>query len=43
MGEERRFHDVSFGFDIKTRMGRVRGRRSVDDVWKMVSELRNLA
>ncbi|OBT45177.1 hypothetical protein VE00_04285 [Pseudogymnoascus sp. WSF 3629] len=44
VGEERRFHDVSFDFDMKTRMGRVWGRRrSVDGVWEQVSELLDLS
>ncbi|KFZ02791.1 hypothetical protein V502_11507 [Pseudogymnoascus sp. VKM F-4520 (FW-2644)] len=44
VGEERRFHDVSFEFDMKTRMGRVWGRRrSVDGVWEQVSGLLDLS
>ncbi|KAH6715262.1 hypothetical protein DL95DRAFT_382518 [Leptodontidium sp. 2 PMI_412] len=39
VGEERRFHDVSFDFDMKTKIGRVWAtRRSVDGEWQQVSQ-----
>ncbi|KAH7321522.1 hypothetical protein BKA65DRAFT_512360 [Rhexocercosporidium sp. MPI-PUGE-AT-0058] len=39
VGEERRFHDVSFDFDMKTNIGRVWAtRRNVDGDWQQVSD-----
>jgi len=44
VGEERRFHDVTFDFDLKTRVGRVWARRrTVDGVWENVTELLDMS
>ncbi|KAH7393168.1 hypothetical protein BKA64DRAFT_78517 [Cadophora sp. MPI-SDFR-AT-0126] len=43
VGEEKRFHDVTFDFEIKTKVGTVCAtRRSVDGRWEQVAKLLDL-